>query len=133
MTSRHIATFAAFALCCTVDVHVQTPTFRSGVDAVQLDVAVTRDGRPVSGLTGTDFIVTDNGRRQTAMATMMSDVPLRVTLVLDVSASVRGERLSHLTAAAQMLSDRLRSGDEVALITFSNLVQLRVPAGPPSD
>ena len=44
----------------------QTPTFRTGVDAVQLDVSVLdKDRRPVRGLTAADFTVLDNGKPRT--------------------------------------------------------------------
>ena len=41
----------------------QTPTFRTGVDAVQLDVSVLdKDRRPVRGLTAADFTVLEEGK-----------------------------------------------------------------------
>ena len=42
---------------------VQPPTFRTGVDAVQLDVSVLdKDRRPVRGLTAADFTVLENSK-----------------------------------------------------------------------
>ena len=42
---------------------VQPPTFRTGVDAVQLDVSVLdKDRRPVRGLTAADFTVLEDGK-----------------------------------------------------------------------
>ena len=41
----------------------QTPTFRTGIDAVQLDVSVLdKDRRPVRGLTAADFTVLQDGK-----------------------------------------------------------------------
>ena len=41
----------------------QTPTFRTGVDAVQIDVSVLdKDRRPVRGLTAADFTVLEDGK-----------------------------------------------------------------------
>lgn len=41
----------------------QPPTFRTGVDAVQLDVSVLdKNRRPVRGLTAADFTVLDGGK-----------------------------------------------------------------------
>jgi glycerophosphoryl diester phosphodiesterase len=41
----------------------QTP-FRTGVEIVELDVSVTRGGRPVLGLQAADFTLVDNGVMQ---------------------------------------------------------------------
>lgn len=57
----------------------------------------------------------------------LEQLPLSVTLVLDVSQSVAGERLRHLINAGDGLSAALRPGDRAALLTFSHIADLRVP------
>jgi VWFA-related protein len=109
---------------------VQPPTFRSGVDLVQLDVSIIRDGRPVTGLTAGDFIVTDNGAPHEVTSATLASVPLDVTLVLDVSESVSGRRLENLTAATDGLTRVLGRRDRAALMTFAHEVRLRVPLTP---
>ena len=104
----------------------QQPQFRSGVELVQLDVAVMRGGRPVPGLTAADFVVTDNGVTQAIESAALGG-QLEVTLVLDVSGSVSGERLTQLTRAVQELTRILTPGDRVALITFADEVTLTLP------
>ena len=43
-----------------------TPTFRSGTRLIVQDVTVKdKDGKPVEGLTANDFVVTEDGERQT--------------------------------------------------------------------
>ena len=42
-----------------------TPVFRAGVDAVYVDVFVTRGGHPVAGLRAEEFELRDNGVKQT--------------------------------------------------------------------
>src|SRR4029079_11708035 len=74
-------------------------TFRSGVELVELDVSVTRGGVPVAGLTARDFNLTDNGAAQEVASVTLEKLPLSVTLVLDTSQSVAGERLQHLVQA----------------------------------
>ena len=103
------------------------PTFRSNVERVQVDVSVTRDGRPVPGLSASDFVLTDNGDPQDLESAILEDVPLSVQLVLDTSASVSGERLTHLVDASRGLLAALTPRDWAGLITFSNLVQIGAP------
>lgn len=106
--------------------HAQpTPSFRSGVTAVRVDVSVTRGGTPVSGLTIDNFEVRDNGVVQHLEALLVDDVPLSATLVLDTSGSVRGEPLVNLKRAATSFVRGLAPGDRVGLITFSQDVRLR--------
>jgi Ca-activated chloride channel homolog len=105
----------------------QQPVFKSAVDAVQVDVLVTRGGRPVAGLTAADFELRDSGVVQQVEVAALEDVPLRLLLVLDMSDSVQGEPLRQLKDAAHAAVATLRPVDRAALITFSNVVQLRVP------
>jgi VWFA-related protein len=102
-------------------------TFRSGVELVELDVSVTKGGAPVAGLTAKDFSLTDNGVAQDVESVTLEQLPLSITLVLDTSQSVAGERLQHLIQAGNGLTTALRAGDRAALITFSHAVDLRVP------
>lgn len=99
---------------------LQPPTFHTGVEVVTVDVSVTRADTPVAGLTADDFVVTDNGVRQRIDTVTTAQVPLSLTLVLDTSASVAGERLDSLIAASQQAVNELRANDSVSLITFSS-------------
>ena len=102
-------------------------TFRSGVEVVALDVSVTRGGVPVAGLTARDFALTDNGTAQEVQSVTLERLPLSVTMVLDTSQSVAGERLQHLVQAGDGLTAALHADDRAALVTFSHAVDLRVP------
>lgn len=104
---------------------VEGQPFRANVEAVVIDVSVTRDGRPVSGLTAGDFLVTDDGAPQTIDSVRFDDVPLSVQLVLDTSGSVQGGRLSALIKAGDGLVGALRSDDRAGLLTFSDVVTVR--------
>jgi Ca-activated chloride channel family protein len=130
MTAR-LALAAIFAAVLAPAAVAQRPSFTAGVDAVQVDVAVTRGGKPVANLVAENFIVTDNGARQDATVVLRSDLPLRVVMTLDTSESVKGRRLQQLVEASAALNDRLREGDEVSVITFSESVRLRAPMAPP--
>ena len=90
-------------------------------------MSVMRGGAPVAGLTAADFALTDNGAAQEVQSVTLEQLPLSVTLVLDTSQSVAGERLRHLVQAGEGLTAALRPEDRAALVTFSHAVDLRVP------
>ena len=101
--------------------------FRSGIEVVELDVSVTRSGVPVQGLTTRDFALTDNAVAQDVQSVTLDRLPLSVTLVLDTSQSVTGDRLTHLVQAGQGLVGALHPDDRASLVTFSHVVDVRVP------
>ena len=54
----------------------QIPAFRTGVDAVQIDVTVLdRDRRPVRGLTASDFTILEDGKPRPIVAFSPIDLP----------------------------------------------------------
>lgn len=80
----------------------QLPTFRTGVDIVELDVTVLdKDRHPVKGLTADDFIILDRGKPQSIVAFSTVDVPTPVSYPapwmreapLDVVSNVENRRL----------------------------------------
>ena len=107
------------------------PTFAVGVESVYVDVFVTEGGRPVVGLTASDFELKDNGVRQPVELVGVESFPLTTYLVLDTSGSVNGDKLEKLQAAGRALLGGLRAGDEASLLTFDEEVRVRVP--PTSD
>lgn len=101
--------------------------FRSGVDVVTVDVLITRDGRPVTGLTVADFELRDNGVRQRVQSAVVEDVPLDVLVALDTSASVAGDALRHLKEAAAATIALLTARDQAALLCFNESIKVWVP------
>ena len=97
-------------------------TFSSRIEAVRVDVLVTAGGRPVEGLTASDFEVLDNGVRQTVDLASFEEIPLNVVLALDMSASLQGLRLGHLQTAGNTVLDGLKPGDRAALVAFSHVI-----------
>ena len=78
------------------------PTFRTGVDIVELDVTVLdKDRRPVKGLTADDFTILDRGKPQPIVAFSAVDVPPPVSYPapwmrdapIDVVSNVENRRL----------------------------------------
>ncbi len=120
-------TRACLIAAATLALQIQPPVFQSGAEVVAVDVSVTRGGVPVPGLTAKDFRLTDDGVEQTVQSVTLDHVPLSVTLVLDTSQSVSGDRLTHLLDASNGLLAELRSSDRASLITFSHVIERRVP------
>ena len=100
----------------------QAPVFSSRIEAVRLDVLVTENGRLVPGLKPDDFDVLDNGVPQVVDLVSFEDIPLNVILALDMSASVDGDRLTHLQTAGKTLLNGLKATDQAALVNFSHMV-----------
>lgn len=96
--------------------------FRSGVDAVRVDVQARQGSRSIPGLTAADFELRDSGVVQEIQAVATNDLPLTLLLALDTSSSVEGERLTHLKAAARSAVAALTSDDRAALLTFTQRV-----------
>jgi VWFA-related protein len=105
----------------------QTPTFATDVEGVYLDVFVTHDGRPLTGLAERDFELRVDERRRAVELVAVESLPLRVFVVLDTSGSVSGEKLAELQAGVLDLLRGLRPGDDAALVTFDHEVVVRVP------
>ena len=116
------------------------PVFRAEVDLVRVEVLVTRKGSPVRGLTAADFEVRDGGRLQTLQPIHEEETPIDVVLVLDLSQSVVGSKLSALRDAASAFLDGLRPGpsglqpgpdaERAALLVFQEEVRLLEPLTP---
>ncbi len=84
-TARWVGAAAAMPALLAVAASGQTPTFRTRVDLVAVDVAVRRGNAAVTGLTAADFQVSDNGVLQRVDEVFFDLPPIDVTLVLDVT------------------------------------------------
>ena len=116
----------------------QAPSFRGGVDLVQMGVAVTdRRGRLVTDLTPDDFEVYEDGVRQTiryfAAGEGADDLPrpdLHLGVLLDVSGSMT-EDLGFMRTASITLLTRLAEAVDITLVEFDS--QVRVTRFGPQD
>jgi VWFA-related protein len=124
MSARLTLTFVLLASTLSLGAAPQIPVFSSRVEAVRVDILVTRDGKPLRNLGPADFDIFDNGVRQQVDLVSFEQLPLNLVLTLDMSNSVVGERLAHLRSAGLGLLDGLRSGDRAALITFNHAIAL---------
>ncbi len=111
----------------------QQPTvFRASADVVSVDAAVQRDRRPVTGLKSADFELLDNGVPQEISDLAYERLPIDVTLVLDVSASVTGPVLEELGRALRQVRADLLPSDRLRLLIFNMSVRRLVDFGQPA-
>jgi VWFA-related protein len=111
----------------------QEQAFRSTTEAVLVDVLVTKNHRPVEGLTAADFEVRDSGVRQNATLLAIDTIPVDLRLVLDVSGSLVGTQIAYLKSAARAAVESLGRDDRAELITFSDDIRLRAKSTAPRD
>ena len=110
----------------------QTPVFRSAANVVTVDVSVRRNNRPVTGLTIGDFAVADNGVAQSISLLGYEKLPIDVTVLLDVSASVTGSVLDELRRALRQVRTDLTAADRLRLLAFNMRVRRLVDFTQPS-
>jgi VWFA-related protein len=111
----------------------QTPVFRAAADVVTVDVSVQRDRRAVAGLTAADFELLDNGVAQEISGVSYEKLPIDVTMLLDVSASVTGDVLEELRRALRQVRADLAPADRLRLLTFNMRVSRVVDFGQPAS
>ncbi len=102
----------------------QVARFKTRVAAVRVDALVTRDRRPVTGLTATNFELRDNGVAQTITDVHHETLPLNIICVLDLSGSVAGEPLAQLKKGVLGVIAALSGEDRAALLTFARRIEL---------
>jgi VWFA-related protein len=126
VTCRMLVVVAALAL----EAFAQEPLFRARVEAVRLDVLVTRDGVPVRGLTTDDFEVRDNAVFQRVTSVSARET-VQLGVVLDTSGSMTGQRIAIARAATTELVAQLAPRDTVAVVAFGDqLTSLARQSGP---
>jgi Ca-activated chloride channel homolog len=123
-----VVTGAASVVAVHSPLHAQDGIrFHSGVDLVNIIATVTdRAGRFVSGLTQRDFVVYEDDRIVDVSLFSAGRVPISLGLVLDVSESMVGKKITHACGAIERFLDQLGPDDEVFLYSFAgniNLVQ----------
>jgi len=91
----------------------QGPTFRSGIELINVTVTVTDSrGRFVSGLGKSDFTVYEDGSAQTITHFASERVPVSLGIALDTSGSMEGEKLVSARAALNRFLTELTDPDD---------------------
>lgn len=118
---KHIFLFVA-VLSATVIASGGQPQFKSGVEAVYLDVTVQApDGSIVRGLTKDDFAIYDEGVLQDTTVFSDEPAPISVGVLIDTSGSMTGERIAAAIRAAGALGRSLRPTDLWSISTFDSM------------
>jgi VWFA-related protein len=110
----------------------QQATFKGAVRTVAVYATVTEaGGHLVTNLTKDDFTIEDNGKRQDLTVFANDIQPITVVVMLDRSASMRGQ-FELVEKAAERFVTELQPGDKARIGSFSNRIQLD-PRGFSSD
>lgn len=98
--------------------------FRSTAALVSVDVLVTQDGRPVTGLRAEDFVVREEGVPRPVEGFAHDAAPLQIVLMLDVSGSM-GRMLRAAAETGRQALAQLAPQDEVAVFFFARRARLQ--------
>ncbi len=98
----------------------QVPTFHAVAESVMIPVAVTKNGRPVSGLVADDFEVLDNGVRQRVDVVSLETLPIDVTVLVDLSGSITPDARQRFNADVERMGGALHDTDRVEVIGFGH-------------
>lgn len=112
----------------TIAAAPQQPTFRTAIDLVHFGVSVLdKQGRPVTGLTATDFEVLENGKKQSVRFFAAGDPAaapaLHIGLLLDTSGSMTDD-LRDARSAAIKFVNALDYAEDVTLVDFDTEVRV---------
>jgi Ca-activated chloride channel family protein len=104
----------------------RSETFRAASELVTTAVTVRdADGRLITNLEQHDFIVEEDGVAQPITQFTRERVPVSLSLTLDVSDSMRGQRMADARSAlAHFLDKLLAAEDEASLLGFNHETRL---------
>jgi VWFA-related protein len=119
-----MVTGRAFALSENLIIHYIDSTVNEDGDTFTIDIllsALDEQQQPVADLSTRDFEVEeDSVSVELDTVEMMRDLPINVILVMDVSGSMQGQRLSSAKLAISEFIKSLYRGDKVAIYTFNS-------------
>ena len=100
----------------------QQPTFRSRTDTVTVNVSVMNGRQPVTGLTSSDFALTDNNAPQLLDAVSLEHVPIDLTLVITGYPVDRSAEHRQANISAEATRQLLRPVDRLRLVIVNHEV-----------
>src|SRR5215467_8636413 len=120
------AVFTFLLMACAIAASAQEvdDVVRTETSLVQLNVGVVdKQGRPVTSLTRNDFVVYEDGVKQSIQHFEPVDAPFSLVLMLDMSGSTINFR-QQLKLASDRFLDALAPEDRVAVVQFNKDVKL---------
>jgi VWFA-related protein len=104
-----------------------SPTFRTGVSLVHVDVQATlADGRVLGDLQKADFRVFDNSREQSIVEFAAEEQALDLILLFDISGSMKFV-VREVSDAAHDAFQALKRGDRVSVMVFNTRASVISP------
>jgi Ca-activated chloride channel family protein len=108
--------------------------FRSGVELITIPITVTdSSGRRIGGLSQADFRLEEDGVAQEIAVFLAEPQPVSIALLVDYSASMRGDRINAAIAAIRAVGEAMKPSDHWSISTFADRHQLVTPWEPFSD
>src|SRR5690242_8251337 len=118
---QRLAFFALLILFCVTTATAQDvdDVIKTETSLVQLNVGVVdKQGRPVTSLTKNDFVIYEDGVKQSIQHFEPAEAPFSLVLLLDMSGSTLNFR-QQLKLASQRFLDALAPEDRVAVVQFN--------------
>ena len=113
-------------LACALGAAVSAQNFRSNILTVPVTVTVVDgNGRLITGLTQQDFEIFEDGTLQAVTTFTNERVAVSLGVLLDVSDSMRGQKISDAGMAVErFVGDLLRAEDEAFIGLFNHRARL---------
>ena len=126
MRLRVLFPLLMFVIGISVCAFAQTPKPTETEEIIRVDTqlvdvpvaVVSAGGMPVRGLKSSNFIITEDGKRQEITEFSTTTEPFEVALLLDTSGSTQAD-LRLIQTAAQSFVASLRPGDRVAIVAYN--------------
>jgi Ca-activated chloride channel family protein len=122
---------ACAALPAALRADQQDYIVKSSADLVVVDVSVVgSNGTPVAGLAKDNFVISEDGQRQSIKQFSSNEAPVSIGFVLDMSGSMH-DKVEGVRRAANAFLDASNPRDEYFLIGFNDKAWVGLPAGTP--
>jgi VWFA-related protein len=103
--------------------------FRSITDLVTIPVFVKGSVGDVAGLTAADFVLTDNGVRQTVESFDSEAMPVDVTVLIETSHALE-HYADTINEQVRRIASHVRATDRIEVLGIDDYVNVLVPFGP---